>query len=88
MSRPPEELRPGRQDRPDRPGNPLRPGGPAGEQSWRWVLAVLGVLVVLGLVLSPFFNTAQRDELTYSELLAKVGEGGVKSAKVICSAAR
>ena len=63
MSRRPEDVRPpGGNDRPGRPGAPNGPGGggvpslPGGDQSWRWVLAVLGVLVVLALVLSPFFD--------------------------------
>jgi cell division protease FtsH len=79
MSRQPQDLRPGRPEQPPSkvPGNPV-----GGEQSWRWVLAVLGVLIVLALVLSPFFGTKPRDQLTYTDLIAKANEGQVKTAQV------
>ncbi|HET9441981.1 MAG TPA: ATP-dependent zinc metalloprotease FtsH, partial [Acidimicrobiales bacterium] len=83
MSRQPPELRPGPPQRPERPGAPRVPGSPAGnDQNWRWVLAVLGILVVLGLILSPFFNSEPRTELTYTELVTKAEAGQVQTAEV------
>jgi cell division protease FtsH len=97
MSRSPQDLRPpARGDGSNRPersggprlpgtggggGSPLSPGG-GGDQSWRWVLAVLGVLVILALVLSPFFNDAATDQLSYSEFITAANEGKVESARI------
>ncbi len=80
----PDQRPSGRPERPDRPGLPKLPGsGPnSTDQSWRWVLAVLGVLVVLALVLSPFFSGAATDELTYTEFIAKASAGQVKGAEI------
>ena len=81
MSRQPPDLRQG-----GRPGDrqPRLPGSPAGggEQSWRWLLILLGALVIVALLLSPFFDGTARKEVTYSELLAAVNEGRVASAQV------
>jgi cell division protease FtsH len=81
MSRQPQDVR----GRPDRPGGggggPGLPGGKP-EQSWRWVLIVLGGLVVLGLLLSPLFNGTTRTELDYTELVTAANEGRVESAEV------
>src|SRR5687768_16714688 len=83
MSPQPQDLRPGRPDPPDRPTGPKLPGNPVGgEQSWRWVLAVLGVLIVLALLLSPLFGGKQSEQLTYSDLIAKANEGAVETAEV------
>ena len=46
------------------------------------MLAVLGVLVVFGLILSPFFNSRPRVELSYTELLAKAEGGQVRTAEI------
>src|SRR3954451_9637360 len=92
MSRTPQDLRPqgrDRSDRPDRSG-PRLPGtggsgggsGTGGDQSWRWVLAVLGVLVILALVLSPFFNNGTTDRLTYSEFIDQANAGKVEKASI------
>jgi cell division protease FtsH len=85
MSRAPQDLRPsGRDERPEGPGGPKLPGGPPGttDQSWRWVLAVLGVLVILALVLSPFFDEGSQEELNYTAYIAKVNEGQVAEVTV------
>ncbi|HVM10381.1 MAG TPA: ATP-dependent zinc metalloprotease FtsH [Acidimicrobiales bacterium] len=85
MSRQPQDLRPGRPgERPGGPaGGPPRPGGPSGtDQSWRWLLIVLGGLVIVALILSPFFNDGTSEELTYTDLIARVEAGGVESAEV------
>ncbi|HEX7166657.1 MAG TPA: ATP-dependent metallopeptidase FtsH/Yme1/Tma family protein, partial [Acidimicrobiales bacterium] len=88
MSRQPQDLRPGRPG--DRPGGPPRvPGTPTGsDQSWRWLLIVLGGLVIVALILSPFFNESARRELSYSELVGQVDAGRVKSAEVDNSTGR
>jgi len=46
------------------------------------VLAVLGVLVVLGLILSPIFDNGPQAELSYTELLAKAEAGEVQTAEI------
>ncbi len=77
MSRQPQDLRPGG----ERQGPPRLPGtGP--DQSWRWLLIVLGALVLLGLVLSPMFGSSSRKSITYTELMAKVSAGQVVSAEI------
>ncbi|HEX2850150.1 MAG TPA: ATP-dependent zinc metalloprotease FtsH [Acidimicrobiales bacterium] len=78
MSRQPQDLRPGG----ERQGPPRLPGAPGPDQSWRWLLIVLGGLVLLGLLLSPMFSSPTRKEVTYTELLAKVNEGQVKAAEI------
>src|SRR5687767_7645213 len=85
---PPQDLRPpARNDRPERPERPAGPrlpgtGGAGPDQSWRWVLGILFVLVVLALVLSPFFGTKETDELSYTEFIAAANEGRVESARI------
>jgi cell division protease FtsH len=83
MSRQAPDLRPGGRPPGERQGPPRIPGTPgSGDQSWRWLLIVLGGLVIVALILSPFFNGTARQELTYSELRAQVGAGKVKTATV------
>src|SRR5688572_21636693 len=83
MSRQAPDLRPGGRPPNDRQQPPRLPGTPGGgDQSWRWLLIVLGGLVIVALILSPFFNDTARTELSYSELRAKVSEGRVKTATV------
>ena len=91
MSRQPQDLRPpGRSgDRPPGGGPaPRVPGTPGSDQSWRWLLIVLGGLVIVALILSPFFNQSAREELSYSELVARVDAGTVKTAEVDNSTGR
>jgi len=89
MSRQAPDPRPGGRPPSDRQQPPRLPGTPgAGDQSWRWLLIVLGGLVIVALVLSPFFNDSASVELSYSELRAKVNEGGVKTATVDNSSGR
>ncbi len=86
MSRPPQQLGPpGRDNGPDRPAGPKLPGMPGAgqpDQSWRWVLAVLGVLVILALVLSPFVDNGASEQLTYTDFIARVSEGKVVDATI------
>ncbi len=79
MSRQPPEPRPGR-PRPGPRGGPGLPGSP--DQSWRWVLYVLGALVILGLLLSPVFGGTSREQVTYDELITAVQRGRVRTAIV------
>ncbi|MDQ3106374.1 MAG: ATP-dependent zinc metalloprotease FtsH, partial [Actinomycetota bacterium] len=86
MSRSPQDLRPDRPER-ERPGLPKLPGSSSGtpgtsDPGWRWVLVVLGVLVVLALVLSPFFSEGASEELNYTDYIAKVNEGQVVKASI------
>ncbi|MDQ1445464.1 MAG: cell division protease FtsH, partial [Acidimicrobiaceae bacterium] len=74
MSRQPGDLRPGRPDRP-------RPLAPGPEQNWRWVLIVVFGLVVAALMFSNLGSTKSQVDLTYNELIKKVGAGEVKSAE-------
>ncbi|HEX4979166.1 MAG TPA: ATP-dependent zinc metalloprotease FtsH [Acidimicrobiales bacterium] len=46
------------------------------------MLVVLGGLVIAALVLSPFFDDTKKEELSYTELLARVDAGGVETAEV------
>jgi cell division protease FtsH len=80
MSRQPPDPRPGGRPN-ERPPSRL-PGAPGGDQSWRWLLIVLGGLVIVALILSPFFNNKTSKTLSYSELRAAVDAGQVKSAEV------
>src|SRR6266850_913676 len=67
----------------DRQGPPRLPGAPgSGDQSWRWLLIVLGGLVIVALLLSPFFNSSSSKELSYSELRAQIDAGKIKTAEV------
>ncbi len=76
MSRQAPDLRPGGRPPGDRQQPPRLPGTPGtGDQSWRWLLIVLGGLVIVALILSPFFNDTAREELTFSDLRARVADG-------------
>jgi cell division protease FtsH len=89
MSRQAPDLRPGGRPPGDRQQPPRLPGTPGpGDQSWRWLLIVLGGLVIVALILSPFFDDSARVELSYSELRARVAEGQVKTATVDNSSGR
>src|SRR5688572_7768941 len=72
-SRPPDPP-PGRGERPRLPG----PQGP--EQSWRWAMIALFVLVIGVLVLPSLFSGQPRSELTYNQLIRRAGEGQVAEA--------
>jgi cell division protease FtsH len=74
MSRPPNEMRPGR------PNGSRLPSGP--EQSWRWAMIALFVLVLGVLVLPSLFSTKPRSELTYNQLIRRANEGQVAAATV------
>ncbi|MDQ3757284.1 MAG: ATP-dependent metallopeptidase FtsH/Yme1/Tma family protein, partial [Actinomycetota bacterium] len=76
MSRPPNDLRPGRPNGSRLPG----PGGP--EQNWRWAMIALFVLVVGVLILPSLFSGKPRSELTYNQLIRRASEGQVASATV------
>ena len=84
MSRQPPDLRLGRNATPpETPGGGkqrARPSVP--DQNWRWVLIVLGGLVILGLVLSPFMGSQTKTEIDYSQLITAVNEGRVTSARI------
>ena len=81
MSRQPQDLRPGRPGEPGGGGSPRLPGAPQ-DQSWRWLLIVLGGLVIVALVLSPFFNAPASKELSYTELVTQIDAGAVKTAEI------
>ena len=72
MSRQPGDVRP------DRPRQ-LPPGQ---EQNWRWVVIVVFGLIVAALMFSSLGAGQDQEELTYNQLIAKVGAGEVKTAKV------
>ncbi|HEX2040381.1 MAG TPA: ATP-dependent zinc metalloprotease FtsH [Acidimicrobiales bacterium] len=76
MSRPPNDMRPGRPNGSRLPS----PAGP--EQSWRWAMIALFVLVVAVLVLPSLFASKPRSELTYNQLIRRANEGQVAAATV------
>ncbi|MBO0894512.1 MAG: ATP-dependent zinc metalloprotease FtsH, partial [Acidimicrobiales bacterium] len=76
-----------RPDRPFRPGQgPGRPGGLGGsggnEQSWRWAVVVLLLLVVAAFVLSSLFSHQPSQSLSYNQFLQDAQHQRVAKAQI------
>jgi cell division protease FtsH len=84
MSQKPPDLRP---DRPFRPGSgsgrPSGLGGSGGpEQSWRWAVVVLLLLVVAAFVLSSLFSHQPTQSLSYNQFLKDASQHQVQKAQI------
>src|SRR5262249_18320838 len=66
-------------NRPDRPGGSSMIGP---DRNWRWLLYVLGALLVAVIVLPQLVPSTKKNELAYGDFMAKVNAKQVKSARV------
>ncbi len=77
MSSQPPNMRP---NGPDRPGSRRPLGG--GDQSWRWAVIVLVILVVVALLIPSLFSKSQSQKIDYTQFISDVNGGQVATASI------